>query len=68
MSVVRQSKYRHIFGTEAKLQFQYTEMRPYVSAWDSNFVTASSQYFAFPWSSGGGSVCCFKYNQTHCVV
>jgi coronin-1B/1C/6 len=63
-SIVRQSKYRHIFGTEAKLQFQYIEMRPYVSAWDSNFVSASSQYFAFPWSSGGGSVCCFKYNQT----
>jgi len=62
--VVRASKYRHVFGTEAKLQFQYIEMRPYVSAWDSNFVAASSQYFAFPWSSGGGSVCAFKYSQT----
>ena len=64
MSFVRQSKYRHVFGAEAKLQFQYTELRPYVSAWDSNWVAASSQYFAFSSLGGGGACHILKYDQT----
>jgi len=63
MQIVRSSKYRHIYGEEEKLTGQYLEIRPYISAWDSDFVKASSQYFAFPWNSGGGSVCAFKYSQ-----
>jgi coronin-1B/1C/6 len=63
MSFVRQSKYRHVFGAEAKLQYQFLELRPYVSAWDSNWVAASSQYFAFSSLGGGGAVHILKYEQ-----
>jgi hypothetical protein len=63
VQIVRSSKFRHIYGEEEKSQGQFLELRPYVSAWDSDFIKASSQYFAFPWNSGGGSVAALKYSQ-----
>lgn len=56
MSFVRQSKYRHVFGTAYKSTNCYTELRTNINAWDSNHIKANSQYIAVPWAGGGGSV------------
>jgi len=52
--VVRSSKYRHVFGTVAKKEDCYDELRITRNAWDSNFVTANPKFFAVIWESGGG--------------
>lgn len=52
--VVRASKYRHVFGTVAKKEDCYDELRITRSAWDSNYVTANPAHFALIWESGGG--------------
>jgi len=52
--VVRSSKYRHVFGTVAKKEDCYDELRITRSAWDSNFVTANPKFFAVIWEAGGG--------------
>jgi len=63
MSIVRQSKYRHVFGQVDKQQNCYLELRPNVSAWDSDYVKASGRFFAFPWSGGGGSLAVFEHDK-----
>lgn len=60
---VRQSKYRHVYGTPYKLEQSYTELRADISAWDSNFVKANSKFFAVPWMGGGGSVAVLRLDQ-----
>lgn len=52
--IVRQSKYRHVFGTVAKREDCYDELRVTRSAWDSNFVAANAQYWAVIAEAGGG--------------
>jgi len=52
--VVRSSKYRHVFGTVAKKEDCYDELRITRSAWDSNFVAANPNYFGVIWEAGGG--------------
>lgn len=59
--IVRQSKFRHIYGQEAKKENSYTELRTNISAWDSNFVACSKEFFAIPWAGGGGSLAVIKY-------
>lgn len=56
VQVVRQSKYRHVFGTQFKSEFCYRELRTNIPAWDSNCVKVNSQFLAVPWSGGGGAV------------
>jgi coronin-1B/1C/6 len=51
---VRQSKYRHVFGTGAKIEFLYDNVRVSKSAWDTNKVTASTKYIGVCWEAGGG--------------
>jgi len=52
--VVRSSKYRHVFGTAAKPEDNYQDLRVTRSAWDSNFIKANPKFFAVAWESGGG--------------
>lgn len=52
--VVRSSKYRHVFGTAAKPEDQYQDLRVTRSAWDANFIKANPKFFAVAWESGGG--------------
>eukprot|EP01090_Pellita_catalonica_P009066 TRINITY_DN2012_c0_g1_i1.p1 TRINITY_DN2012_c0_g1~~TRINITY_DN2012_c0_g1_i1.p1 ORF type:complete len:474 (+),score=95.41 TRINITY_DN2012_c0_g1_i1:56-1423(+) len=52
--IVRQSKYRHVFGKAEKSENQYTDLRLSQNAWDSNFVTSNTKFFAFCWQAGGG--------------
>ncbi|GAA5855951.1 hypothetical protein JCM8547_000427 [Rhodosporidiobolus lusitaniae] len=52
--IVRQSSYRHTFGTAAKREDQYDNIKISASAWDSNLVSASSKYLAVNWQASGG--------------
>jgi len=63
-SIVRQSKYRHVFGQEWKKENSYTELRTNISAWDSNFVACSTEFFAIPWAGGGGSLAVINHADT----
>lgn len=55
--VVRQSKFRHVFGQAAKPEECYQDLRVTRSAWDANFIKANTKFFAVAWdSAGGGSI------------
>ncbi|KAL9656707.1 hypothetical protein ABK040_002974 [Willaertia magna] len=56
MSIVRASLYRHVYGEPFKPDQCFTNIRPNVGAWDSNWVAANALFVAFPWQGGGGSV------------
>ncbi|KAJ2719876.1 Coronin-like protein crn1 [Coemansia sp. Benny D115] len=53
-SIVRSSKFRHVFGTAAKREDSYESLRVSTSAWDTNFVTANPKYLAVNWNASGG--------------
>jgi len=52
--VVRASKFRHVFGTVAKKEECYDDLRVTRTAWDSNYICANPSYFAVIWEAGGG--------------
>jgi WD40 repeat protein len=52
--VVRASKYRHVFGTAAKVEECYQNVNATRSAWDSNYIRANPKYLAVCWEAGGG--------------
>lgn len=51
---VRQSKYRHVFGTPAKREESYDQIKVSRTAWDTNKVCASTKNFSVIWEAGGG--------------
>jgi hypothetical protein len=51
---VRSSKYRHVFGTGAKQEFFFENIRVSKSAWDTNKVAASTKFIGVCWEAGGG--------------
>jgi len=51
---VRSSKYRHVFGTGAKNEFIWDNLRVSKSAWDTNKVSASTKFIGVCWEAGGG--------------
>ncbi|GAM20835.1 hypothetical protein SAMD00019534_040100 [Acytostelium subglobosum LB1] len=52
--VVRSSKYRHVFGQQAKKEECYQNLKVTKSAWDSNYIAANTKYFGVIWEAGGG--------------
>lgn len=52
--VVRQSKFRHVFGTPAKPEKCYNNIALSKNAWDSNYIAVNPTYLALCWSTGGG--------------
>jgi len=55
--IVRQSKFRHVFGQQAKTEDCYTNINVTRSAWDSNFIKCNPKFFAVAWEvAGGGSL------------
>jgi len=52
--VVRQSKYRHVFGTPHKREQCYDNLKINKTSWDTNFVSSNKKYFAVNWDSQGG--------------
>ncbi|KAJ2551636.1 Coronin-like protein crn1 [Coemansia sp. RSA 1933] len=57
-SIVRSSKFRHIFGTANKREECFENLRISVSAWDTNFVAANPKYISVNWNAGGGGAFC----------
>jgi len=53
---VRQSSYRHVFGTEAKTPEQFLGLKPMFPPDATNNIAASPNHFALPWTGGGGPV------------
>jgi len=51
---VRSSKYRHVFANTPKRDDLWDGVRLTKSAWDSNWVTASSKWVAMAWQTAGG--------------
>jgi coronin-1B/1C/6 len=51
---VRQSKYRHVFGTQAKREECYDQIKVSRSAWDTPKIAASTQQFSVIWDAAGG--------------
>ncbi|KNE56236.1 hypothetical protein AMAG_02069 [Allomyces macrogynus ATCC 38327] len=54
LRIVRQSKYRHVFGTPAKRDQCYDNLKLSVSAWDTNLIKVNPRFFALNWNAGGG--------------
>jgi len=52
MKVVRDSKFRHVFGEPLKQK--YEDLRLSSKATESTGIRGNSKFFAFPWESGGG--------------
>lgn len=51
---VRQSKYRHVFGTGSKPEDSYLNLKVSKNAWDSNYIAVNPTYLAVCWEVGGG--------------
>jgi len=54
-TVVRQSKYRHVFGEEQK-NSKYDDLRPGTKMLDSMGVESNGKWVALPWQFGAGTV------------
>jgi len=52
--IVRQSKYRHVFGTAEKKENCFDGVKVSGGAWDTNKVAASNKFVAAIWESQGG--------------
>jgi len=63
LKIVRESKYRHVWGTELRQENHYRELRPKITAWDIDYLKSSTEFFAFPWQGGGGSLAVIKHSQ-----
>ncbi|GAA6007162.1 hypothetical protein JCM11491_003027 [Sporobolomyces phaffii] len=62
---VRQSAYRHTYGTPAKREDCYDNVKISASAFDTNLVSASCRYLAVNWqASGGGAFLVTPLNRT----
>ena len=46
MSFVRASKYRHVYGQSAKKELCYENLKPTISAFDSNIIQANGHFIA----------------------
>ncbi|KXN90340.1 Coronin-like protein crn1 [Leucoagaricus sp. SymC.cos] len=51
---VRTSKYRHVFGQQAKKEHNIENVKVTNSAWDTNLISASGQYLSVNWNASGG--------------
>lgn len=52
--IVRQSKYRHVFGKAFKKEKCYDNIKLSRNAWDSNYICANLKYFAVCVEAAGG--------------
>lgn len=54
MPIVRFSKFRHVFGTSAKPEDQYSDIRVTRTSWDSNFCAINPKFVAIVVEGAGG--------------
>lgn len=52
--IVRQSKYRHVFGKAFKKEKCYDNIKLSRNAWDTNYITCSLKFFAVCVEAAGG--------------
>lgn len=52
--IVRQSKYRHVFGTGARKEDCIDGVKTTRTAWDSNYAAANMKFWAVCWEAAGG--------------
>ncbi|KAF9980614.1 Coronin-like protein crn1 [Modicella reniformis] len=52
--VVRPSKFRHVYGTGAKREVSYDNVKVSGNAWDTNLIKVNPKFFSLNWNSGGG--------------
>jgi len=52
--IVRQSKYRHVFGQAYKKEKCYDNIKLSRNAWDSNYISCSMKFFAVCCEAAGG--------------
>jgi len=52
--IVRQSKYRHVFGEAFKKEECYDNIKLSSNAWDTNYITANLKFWAVCWEAAGG--------------
>ncbi len=52
--IVRQSKFRHVFGKEVKKEECYDGVRITRNAWDSNFCSVNPKFIAVVVEAQGG--------------
>lgn len=62
-SIVRSSKYRHVFGTTAKRDLCYENMNTITSSAETNHIAANGKYFCVAWRAGGGAVAVVKHDK-----
>lgn len=54
MPIVRFSKFRHVFGSAAKAEGQYTDIKVTRNGWDSNFCAVNPKFIAIVVEGAGG--------------
>ena len=54
---VRQSKVRHLFGTQEKKDNSYYGLRLSTATGDGQYIKCNSKYFAVSYGTGGGGTC-----------
>lgn len=54
MPIVRFSKFRHVYGTAAKPEGQYTDIKVTRTSWDSNFCAVNPKFVAIVVEGAGG--------------
>ena len=57
------SRYRNVFGKEAKVKDQYDGLRVFNNAWDADAIAVSDKFIAVPFQGGGGPVVVMKHDQ-----
>jgi len=63
--VVRQSKFRHVFGANEKREKCYDNIRVSKASWDSTFCAVNPKFFAvIVESGGGGAFLCIPHAKT----
>ena len=53
-AIVRESKFRHLFGKPWKKDLCFSEIRLQTSANQSNAIKTNDDFFAIPWETAGG--------------
>ncbi|KAF0392119.1 DUF1900-domain-containing protein [Gigaspora margarita] len=51
---VRASKFRHVFGTAARYENCFDNVKVSTNAWDTNLVKVNPVFVAINWNAGGG--------------
>ncbi|KAF9581870.1 Coronin-like protein crn1 [Lunasporangiospora selenospora] len=51
---VRPSKYRHVYGTAARRELCYDNVKISGNAWDTNLIKVNPKFFSLNWNSSGG--------------